>query len=592
MRVWKLKKDRRRSAADLYSNSRPARSCKQIRQQSAAPSSGPSTLPSTIPDSQNSCGSESTLLRTSSTQLSRGDELSQRTSQSGSIFFPDSSGVTSQSSEVISSQSQHLLTQSTTSASNLDSQISFITGSNTSSSWLGSHSTLSRVIGPFSQSSTQSFSSTLRQSNSHPTTSSKSNRSEASFSQFATPYIQHTKRQVLGTSSCLSHDATTIVEVQETPPSRLAVENTPSTEHSNSQINLPDSQNVPSSAYKGNSRYFHRVPIPGNYRHIRQLTCVSAFRTPFCQPQRPHISATLSIPETVYSNCSRSASKRRLLRQHSNPEGSPSVVIEPSLRRRSSWSQGTPIQDIPELEIWDSLSSLELTQGLISQFEDTIGDLGAMDNSPSNNNGSANHPGVAPAVGGSLRDRLNRLRNKERAAVQPLQTLSGSETPSSAGDIEPTVRPAHPQTVNPLSVRVDTEPHAHHEARPEPAQAHPVACIAPQALHYNAEHAVVAPQFIQESEVNLTEPSGLGLPIPSQEEVEDIVGHTAINSETLMPLEVGGPGLGPLEFAIPLPMDSRVKDDYVRILDSEEGLTNYLGKSHHDASSGSEVCIL
>lgn len=197
-----------------------------------------------------------------------------------------------------------------------------------------------------------------------------------------------------------------------------------------------------------------------------------------------------------------------------------------------------------------------------------------MDTTASDNNGS--HAAAEGARStDSLRDRLSRLRNKERAAVQPLQTLSGSATPSSAGDIEPTV-PSVPQAVSPLSIRVDKEPQTHH-ARHEPVHPSPVAFVAPQALHYTV------PEFTQEPGAGLMGSSGLGLPIPGH---EDVASQPVPGATTLASLEVGGPGMGPLEFAIPLPMDARIKDDYVKVLNGAAELQ----KSDNDGSSESEVC--
>lgn len=205
-----------------------------------------------------------------------------------------------------------------------------------------------------------------------------------------------------------------------------------------------------------------------------------------------------------------------------------------------------------------------------------------MDNAPLDNSGTS-AAGESTRPTDSLRDRLSQLRNKERAAVQPLQTLSGSATPSSAGDIDPTVPPA-PQPVSPLSVRVDKEPHTHHEPRHEHVQPSPVAFVAPQALHYTV------PEFAQETQAGLMGSSELGLPIPGHEVPESVVSHPVPGAGTLSSLEVGGPGMGPLEFAIPLPMDARVKDDYVKALEGADAFIKGLQETDCEALSESEVC--
>ncbi|KAL2863324.1 uncharacterized protein BJX67DRAFT_364079 [Aspergillus lucknowensis] len=121
-----------------------------------------------------------------------------------------------------------------------------------------------------------------------------------------------------------------------------------------------------------------------------------------------------------------------------------------------------------------------------------------------------------------------RLRDKS-TTVEPLQN-EPSATPSSVGDIEPSAPLSIPETVAPLSVRVDGD--ASHQTEPpkEPAPETPSEEPEPET-----------------SEVQTIQPSAL------------TIGH----DEHVSP---GSLRLGPSEFAVPLPMDSRVKDDYERIL--------------------------
>jgi hypothetical protein len=118
--------------------------------------------------------------------------------------------------------------------------------------------------------------------------------------------------------------------------------------------------------------------------------------------------------------------------------------------------------------------------------------------------------------------------------MKPLRS-SNSATPSSAGDIEPTL-PA-PTLLGPstLSVRVDKEPRSHNM----PSEHHaPTAFVAPRELHI--------------SDVSVEEHAQL--------DQQPILGEDNHRE---------GVQLGPSEFAIPVPMDARVKDDYETTMSNE-----------------------
>ncbi|RAL09158.1 uncharacterized protein BO97DRAFT_185412 [Aspergillus homomorphus CBS 101889] len=142
-------------------------------------------------------------------------------------------------------------------------------------------------------------------------------------------------------------------------------------------------------------------------------------------------------------------------------------------------------------------------------------------------------------------------REKIRSAYAQLRAQSvvppePSATPSSvgeAGDIEPSPV-ALPETAAPLSVRIDKDSafHPPHHPPDEP----PVVIPSPPL-----EPAHMDP--IHHHDVQTIQPHALS------------VDHT----EESIP---GSVLLGPSEFAIPLPMDSRVKDDYDRVLSSEGDL--------------------
>ncbi|KAF9887287.1 hypothetical protein FE257_010282 [Aspergillus nanangensis] len=106
-----------------------------------------------------------------------------------------------------------------------------------------------------------------------------------------------------------------------------------------------------------------------------------------------------------------------------------------------------------------------------------------------------------------------------------------SATPSSMGDIEASAPISLPETAAPLSVRVDRD-----------------------TTHHTHAETSVPQDPVQES----SEPSGVQIIQPSA--------LTVTEKEAEIP---GSVYLGPAEFAVPLPMDSRVKDDYERVLANE-----------------------
>lgn len=112
--------------------------------------------------------------------------------------------------------------------------------------------------------------------------------------------------------------------------------------------------------------------------------------------------------------------------------------------------------------------------------------------------------------------------------------MDDKHTPSSVGDIEAEVPVSVPETIAPLSVRIDRNSidHTHtaiHHHHPEPL-----------LQHSHLSHGVPA-------SMETIQPSAL----------------TVDSAEEAPP---GSVRLGPSEFAITLPMDSRVKDDYEKVL--------------------------
>lgn len=155
--------------------------------------------------------------------------------------------------------------------------------------------------------------------------------------------------------------------------------------------------------------------------------------------------------------------------------------------------------------------------------------------------------------GSTPREKIMNLhaRFREKSAFESMQN-DPSATPSSVGDIEASEPPSIPETVAPLSVRVDKEP----------------------------SHADLTKESVPETTLDEAD---------AQEHEHDNIQTVHPSALSISHTEEKSPGslhLGPSEFAVPLPMDSRVKDDYERILltDSE----NALGLIGVDKAQGAE----
>lgn len=164
------------------------------------------------------------------------------------------------------------------------------------------------------------------------------------------------------------------------------------------------------------------------------------------------------------------------------------------------------------------------------------------------------------------------LRTRDRDSIKPLRSISASATPSSTGDIEPSAPPPASALVSPLSIRVDKETtsHAiHTDQRDESA----VRFVAPQALHYSAQPIDTVDRLMETSNspVDVAEQ-----PLDTQTHVDDtidqpldILNTSGFSTGQPSGSQIDGIPLGPSEFAIPLSMDSRVKDDYDTTLANE-----------------------
>lgn len=132
-----------------------------------------------------------------------------------------------------------------------------------------------------------------------------------------------------------------------------------------------------------------------------------------------------------------------------------------------------------------------------------------------------------------MRNAHAQLRAKSTSLFSP--NPEPSATPSSAGDIEASAPISSIPVTAPLSVRSEKEPAPHPaQARTSPSASQPFE--PPTQMEHPQQPAV---QTIQPSALTFT------------------------HAQEVPP---GSVHLGPSEFAISLPMDSRVKDDYDRIL--------------------------
>ncbi|KAL5355344.1 class II histone deacetylase complex subunits 2 and 3-domain-containing protein [Aspergillus floccosus] len=147
-----------------------------------------------------------------------------------------------------------------------------------------------------------------------------------------------------------------------------------------------------------------------------------------------------------------------------------------------------------------------------------------------------------------IRNAYAQFQTRAASVAQPIEP---SATPSSTGDIEPSVPVPIPETAAPLSVRVDRD------------TTHPTA-------HPGIVLQGEAPHEAFQGDVQTIQPSALSF----------------AHAEERFP---GSVHLGPAEFCVPLPMDSRVKDDYERVLTNQSHIIrDFLAKS----KSGHEISDL
>jgi hypothetical protein len=187
-----------------------------------------------------------------------------------------------------------------------------------------------------------------------------------------------------------------------------------------------------------------------------------------------------------------------------------------------------------------------------------------------------------------LAERLAALRNADLSKVKPLQSTKNTTASSLAGENVSSASPSNPTMASPRTYHADKAPNIE-DMTTGPTEPSPVTFIAPQALHYNAEHPAIVPEFLSGPEADLTA-NDLELPDSAVEETANEGAQAASVSERSPSPEIRGVDIGPFDFAIPLPMDSRVKDDYEKRLDKEaDTIAKFLEVSDSDALVEVEV---
>ncbi|KAK2865312.1 hypothetical protein FQN49_003705, partial [Arthroderma sp. PD_2] len=170
----------------------------------------------------------------------------------------------------------------------------------------------------------------------------------------------------------------------------------------------------------------------------------------------------------------------------------------------------------------------------------------------------------------SATERIKQPWDTDRALRKPLQNLAQSTTPSSAGDIDPSAPPNVSDIVSPLNTQIDKGPTSTLESGEHLAT--PVPFVAPHALHYNVEQIASVPEVLESN--MQTETAGFDAS-STQEQDPDALEQ-----------EVNVLNLSEMEFAIPLSMDCRVKDEYDNTL---EGESKYVERFLEESPESSDV---
>ncbi|KAL4788509.1 class II histone deacetylase complex subunits 2 and 3-domain-containing protein [Aspergillus varians] len=304
-------------------------------------------------------------------------------------------------------------------------------------------------------------------------------------------------------------------------------------------------------------------PVSLTNRDISAGNLSPAFDNTNPNPRLVHSAAkqTTSAPESARGNSSQPLRSRPLIAPTAQTSGnliglSPiTLASQTSLLRRLPSSGNLPIT--PQRIAAHTVASAAKTHPAAPHPSAEPATMD--DQSPSKGGGS-----LAQAMekyshieGSTPREKIMNAHAKfrEKSTFETFQN-DPSATPSSVGDVEASEPLSIPETVAPLSVRVDKDfSHAvsSRETVPETS--------------LGAEPQTYEPEAIQ-----TIQPSAL------------TISHT----EQKPP---GSLHLGPSEFAVPLPMDSRVKDDYERVLLTESEGALGLAESQEISESEQERIV-
>lgn len=287
--------------------------------------------------------------------------------------------------------------------------------------------------------------------------------------------------------------------------------------------------------------------------------------TPSVQTSKPVQSQISSIPETEFDSNQNPVLPHALYELHGRSQRASTASIRGT---RDSNFETSPVS-LTESPRWCCI--VPFSKRAREAFLWDSHTFGAFWNRSSNTSASMenNQDGSGPPKpdvlekyshipGSTSREKVRNMYAQLQAnfPARPLQSISASATPSSAGDIEPAAVSA-PGTTSPLSIRVDKEPTSH----AAPAEIHEPPAQEYVETTFNEYHEPPVMQTIQPSDL------------------------------TVGPAEEAPPGsvqLGPSEFAMTLPMDSRVKDEYERILtDESHVIRNFHSLFTSESSSAS-----
>ncbi|CAG8014630.1 unnamed protein product [Penicillium olsonii] len=291
------------------------------------------------------------------------------------------------------------------------------------------------------------------------------------------------------------------------------------------------------------------------------------------------ISETPSQPQILEANishlvptCLRSISSRISISTPSQPLASPGPVVEASVRAHiSSWSS------IPET-VFDNRSQNSEGSSAKAHTRPMLPLSSLMEPNPPANvdrkgksfkasspNTQSDRYGDLPGSSSKEKTRNDWAQLGPESQTGAPQAGSAIDTPSSVGDIEATMSVPIPEAAVPLSTRADTGSFSHSHTAVHHGHSEPLLTASEMAHGGN----------ISQSSMQTIQPSAL----------------TVTGMDEVAP---GSVQLGPSEYAVTLPMDSRVKDDYERVLSDaatniRQFFSSFQSNSQHSASERDDL---